>query len=226
MKMMFGLMVAMLMLAGVYGAYTSVQPSCSGSTSLDIYTKGSVTYTTSNNGRYIATDQCVNKNTVGDYRCNGNSMEYQEAACPVGYKCKDGACEQEVIACLDSDGGYSIFEKGTITGIDRATGESKTQTESCESTTMLNEYACDNGYINAYKVFAPSGYSCKDGAFVKVIALPDAYLSCSETDGGNSKNLKGTLSYSMRLNGTEISGSYTDQCIDSRSVNEYYCEGN
>ncbi|MGV8176941.1 MAG: hypothetical protein ACP5NX_04020, partial [Candidatus Bilamarchaeaceae archaeon] len=47
-----------------------------------------------------------------------------------------------------------------------------------------------------------------------------------ETDGGNSKNLKGTLSYSMRLNGTEISGSYTDQCIDSRSVNEYYCEGN
>jgi PKD repeat protein len=87
--------------------------------------------------------------------------------CADEYTCLAGACVESTETCTDSDGGYDIYEAGTITK------GTSTYTDSCSSIFFkgkLTEYWCSNDEIKS-----SSGLNCA------ITAFPVCYLgACVE----------------------------------------------
>jgi hypothetical protein len=159
----------------------------------DIYTFGSVTY-----GALTYVDSCEGDSKVREYYCRGDELQSELHDCPEGYICRGGACI--VIPCEDSDEGNDVYVKGTITK-----GENE-YTDYCLDNSVI-EYYCANNEINSVVSKCPSGYSCSDGACV--------YVTCSDTEDGSDVWVAGTV--------TKDNKSYTDYCLSSEQIVEYYC---
>lgn len=210
-----------------YQFYITVDPSnitCTDSDGgMNIYVKG-----TASRGTVAKTDECTQRVWNGQaYQynvvnlCSGDGCYVDEAVClsdgtvgkggsgqtdhqcPSGYTCQDGACTTSTTACTDSDGGNNIYTKGTVV----YNGQS--YTDNCLSNNTVAEYFCDNGKLNSASAGCPNGYSCTDGACI----APSK--SCTDSDGGQNIYVKGIV--------TLGSQTYTDTCINSSTVYEYYC---
>ncbi|MGV8169650.1 MAG: hypothetical protein ACP5N3_06370 [Candidatus Nanoarchaeia archaeon] len=91
-------------------------------------------------------DSCSNATSLKEYYCeNGNNNKLNYYDC----NCQNGACVNPA-GCFDTDGGYSLFIKGTVTKADI------TNPDVCVNTTRLREYYCENGNI----AFRPTDCSC------------------------------------------------------------------
>jgi hypothetical protein len=105
--------------------------------------------------------------------------------------------------CTDSDGGEAIFTFGT------STGGNGVIPDACIDSGNLREAICSNNVATSTILSCPSGHVCSGGACIK--------LSCTDSDGGQKKDVLGQTTYN---NGT----ASTDECISNSVVKEYYCD--
>jgi len=164
----------------------------------DVYAKGTAT-----NGTVTGTDICKGSDIV-EYYCDNGAVKSSQLACPSGSSCSNGVCAIAMIpvVCNDSDGGNDIYTAGT------ASDATKNYSDYCPSKSSIVEYYCDSSkMVQNTTTSCSSGYGCFQGRC--------EYL-CTDSDGGYNTSVKGTAK-----KGT---ASYTDYCIDSSTVDEYYCE--
>ena len=101
----------------------------------------------------------------------------------VGKKCV------EVGTCTDSDGGKNYYDKGTVSRCNSADAAYKCETATdecayctgvcleppCEVTCgAVKEYYCEGSEIKSETYVCPTGYTCKDGACIKVVSSAPA----------------------------------------------------
>lgn len=125
----------------------------------------------------------------------------------------DLACTNYTNTCTDSDGGLVYTTMGTVSGL--LNGTAYSNTDSCMNTTTLKEYYCSG--TRAYNTLFNCSAGCSSGKCNAVINQTNN--TCTDSDGGIVTNIKGTVS------GYENNKpySYTDTCLDSTYVKEYYC---
>lgn len=119
--------------------------------------------------------------------------------------------------CRDTDGGEDIYVKGTLS-VYTPTYGNQTVVEACADTRTIDELVCLTGdptYAYTHKKTA-CGSGCKDGACLKS-------KTCSETDRGNNKMLKGANTISYEDGTVYTTGS--DYCYDKNTVAEFTCNG-
>jgi len=112
----------------------------------------------------------------------------------------------EITTCTDSDNGNNITVKGTCTD---SLGSFP---DSCYNSTHVIELIC-----SANDACASMMISCGTGKTCAYGACTSSGTSCTDTDGGNNVNVKGTC--------TDSAGSHTDYC-DANNIgyHEYVCE--
>ena len=123
------------------------------------------------------------------------------------------------IICTDSDGGWSIYVKGTCSG------NNGQYTDFCVDATTLREFACDNNNCLSMNYLCTE--SCYNGACIEqsqqnmtplqaqqMTPLQVAQKTCSDSDGGLNFYSVGTC--------TDSEGGHLDSCSGSY-VKEYYC---
>jgi hypothetical protein len=148
----------------------------------------------------------------GSQVCGTDGKTYSSqcmAECYGAVVASAGPCQGAAGSCRDSDGGRYYFAKGTTSTSGR------TATDRCGDAGTLHEYYCENGELANATIICPQGYSCSDGACVRIGSEGNA---CSDSDG-NDIYSQGTVSAGGFL--------YTDSCADSSTVKEYLCsDGN
>ena len=132
--------------------------------------------------------------------------------------------QDEKETCTDSDGGYQIFEKGTVVEIKDDKGNKLVFEDLCVDSRVLKEYVClisrRTGRKKASEAELPCEFGCEDGKCRREL-LPDP-SRCTETDGGNDPNNSGTLTTKIKTpTDTEI--TLTDLCLNDEQLLEYYC---
>jgi len=97
-------------------------------------------------------DYCLDYYNVFEFQCTGQGVvSGYSYNCPTG--CAYGACASEPEPtpfnafteerCTDTDGGVVYGTKGTVHGVNKLTGTWKTETDKCDSLTLLIEEYCD-----------------------------------------------------------------------------------
>lgn len=180
------------------GKCAEAQPSCADS---DNGQNTGVKGTASAEGKG-STDVCYDGGTVKEYYCSNGAVKESMLECGQGEACQDGQCVSAV-ACSDTDGGYTVFERGT------AREGNELYTDYCTNSYTLEEYYCSQEGVSSYTVNCGSGTSCVNGECVSDI--------CTDTDDGQDRYERGNT-----YKGTD---GWTDYCIDSDTVKEYYCSG-
>ncbi|MFA5412442.1 MAG: Kazal-type serine protease inhibitor [Candidatus Micrarchaeia archaeon] len=148
------------------------------------------------------TDVCVDLGTVTEYYCLGNDIADIELACESGESCLNGVCAQ--LACIETDGGYNIYAKGTLRE------GSNVYADYCSGISSVREYYCSGDNAVPVTASCGDGYYCSEGAC--------AEYTCRDTDGGRDEDEYGTAS--------KGSDEGADECYDADTVTEYYCSGN
>ncbi|MDD5074736.1 MAG: S-layer homology domain-containing protein, partial [Candidatus Peribacteraceae bacterium] len=131
------------------------------------------------------TDECLDARRLKEYSCvKGQVISTETVDCQNG--CRDGACVKGNVElrdgdtfCRDSDGGYVMTTKGTLTVHD-SNGKNTTQEDNCMSNGWLNEYRCTApGEYTTFVEPCPNG--CQDGA-----CLPSASTTSSASFSSDS----------------------------------------
>ena len=115
--------------------------------------------------------------------------------------------------CTETDGGYNIDLKGTLTY------GTTTIVESCsDSKTVVEVYCTSAGYERELYDCSPG--VCQNGMCVQLPATttPATTTPCTDTDGGVRFFTKGHLSWPVQ--GYEVD----DICNDANYLTEYYCD--
>ncbi len=159
--------------------------------------KGSVT-----KGSETSTDECVDSVSVREYYCSGNNVMSTVIACSEAEVCLNGACT--VVPCADTDGGFNIYERGTV----RKDGE--VYTDYCSGSSSVKEYYCSGDEMVQTTASCGAGYYCTNGECRE--------YTCEDTDGGQDEDDYGVV--------TKGTLREEDECYDEDTVTEYYCEDN
>lgn len=110
--------------------------------------------------------------------------------------------------CTDSDGGLSVYVKGT------ATNGTLTGVDVCNGNRILEYYCSGSGL---YKLSQPCTYGCSNGRCnPQSIQPPAPTATCTDSDSGSVFTVQGTAT-----NGTM---TLTDIC-DGNDLIEYFCSG-
>ena len=146
------------------------------------------------------TDSCANATTVLEYYCSGGAVLSRQMDCGTNKQCTDGACIP--FTCTDSDNGQTVETVGTTTY------GTTSNTDSCADSSTVKEYYCEGGQMKNKNIACASGKSCQNGKCADIV--------CTETDGGQSKNVAG--------NTTLGNVTRQDACYSETTVLEYYCQ--
>ncbi|MFH1786001.1 MAG: hypothetical protein ABH842_06245 [Candidatus Micrarchaeota archaeon] len=160
--------------------------------------------TTGLNGQF--TDYChTNGNDVMEYYCDSSdNAQVKQMMCQVTGVCQNGACTtSSPTTCTETDGGKDELVKGTTTD---STGSN---TDYCTPFGGLNEYYCDNGQMKSDVLMCSVG-TCQNG-----VCTTSSPATCTETDNQQDINNFGSV--------TDNTGTYSDSCLDSSTVEEWYC---
>lgn len=181
----------------------------------DITIQGTVT----SEGKTYA-DTCSNIQTVKEYYCDGKIVKSLLKTCKGGTTCQKGACKEPLTYCKDTDNGLNLTVYGEVS-ISRGTGIGDIYKDQCWNTTYISEYYCNNNTA-AVEIVA-----CKDGASCRTSACGQI-LYCTDSDNGINSVIKGVLTVVERRSSSDESytSSVIDECLDSETLNEYYCNGN
>ncbi|MEK6933907.1 MAG: hypothetical protein AABW75_03460 [Nanoarchaeota archaeon] len=184
-------------------------------------TDGGINYNlkgTAKKGNVNYVDKCINAFSVArvyESYCNSSGMIIQTsvATCPNNL-CGDGVCAgQQSNSCTDTDGGINSIRNGTVYGINSATNEPFSYSDSCTeityAPTTATEYYCSNG--NPTSETVTCNYGCKNNACNEFASR----INCTDSDGGINYNLKGTASTGITLG--------SDFCVSASTLKEAYC---
>jgi hypothetical protein len=171
-----------------------------------IYSAGT-TMINNEKGTLSYTDYCEDRSTVVEYSCDSGQLDEEKLDCPNGYHCSGGVCYSDW-SCSDSDGGTwnEIYDKGTVYF------NYHSYTDYCRDDDTIVEYSCSGTSFSQYSMDCPSNYECSSGRCVR-----DHHNDCDDDDGGKDYYDKGTV----ELDDIER----TDYCSSSRTLIEYYCDG-
>lgn len=100
----------------------------------------------------VSRDICEGTKKVKEFYCNNTKTAFQSITCEDF--CINGACTVRPVLCTDSDGGYNITSKGTVTIPETNTVAS----DFCLNPSTLAELGCElggkkGGYVSESKVF-------------------------------------------------------------------------
>ncbi len=196
------------------------------------YLKGKNTiYNTDGSIFTSSEDYCKDSQTVTEITCNGGQWDITYETCDG--KCQDGQCVKANPTCSDTDNGlfYNVF--GKTTGSDEVTKVNSSYSDSCggyigeqgkDKGDYLAEKHCsgstDAPYVHTQWYKCPNG--CQSGVCLATPAVT-AQKTCSETDNGNNKNLKGKNTI-YNTDGSVLTTA-EDYCRDGRTVTEITCNG-
>lgn len=196
----------------------SAPPSPSSCADTDGGNAPSVRGTVSIGGVSADTDHCTSSRTLKEYFCNADGTEgYAEITC--SGSCVDGVCAAATApptpsSCTDSDGD-DLYVAGS------ARNATFTGNDECDGYDAVREFYCtSDGGVAGRRVFATDlggGYTCEAGRFLR--------LSCSDTDGGDSRFVQGTatvIGTDVRTGATTTLSGSTDRCIGPE-LEEAYC---
>lgn len=182
-----------------------------------VYEAGSIyfDYGPQKEQRPLATDKCLGTYNLREYYCDNSSPEGYSTymtGCPQG--CENNACVEEPepdVVCSETDGGLDYYEYGElmilIDGVLTVLEE-----DSCLDATVVEEFYCSSGSVNAYE---NQTYSCEHGCEGGECAPATKLLintTGNTSGGGNSTktyvNTTGntTGNYTCQLN---LVGEYT-----------------
>jgi hypothetical protein len=154
-------------------------------------------------GGLSVSDTCGDGKHVIEYYCSGNLAMNTTIECGDMEGCSDGKCVRQSV-CFDSDGGNDANEKGT------ATTDGGSFTDYCKDNETIMEYWCDGNTLEQDTEACGADYWCSGGKC--------AYQNCLDSDAGKDKR-----TYGQVAKGGIVSH---DECVDSDTVREYYCEAN
>ena len=151
-----------------------------------------------------ATTQCYN----GDVWCfDGNGQrDHLDQTCLSSETCSQGSCNPIADTCTETDSGYDLTTKGTMTL------NNNPYTDFCYSSSQLKEYACDlpgEGVPGSSTATCPSGV-CDNGACVEgqVYCLNVLGTSCITSCAG-----KTTYPTLAECEQQTVGCSNDDQCL-------------
>jgi len=166
-----------------------------------------VTYCTSSRTECDSrTDRCANATFVKEFSCGPGGLVSTDVMCPSGTTCVTGRC-----SCPDSDGGWDYFEGGTSAG----------NMDTCIDEFTLREYGC--GYTDWRGTYHDESrdITCDHGCYEA--PLGDV-CQCWDTDHlvANQYSLRGETHWHTPGGGSVTSSR--DECIDERTLREYFTE--
>ena len=193
--------VIVLLFSGCTGLFGSSNPS--NTTGLNNSQNGSVNQTTP------AVSDCLGPVCGADQQTYATDCEALLAKVAVLYP---GECKVEP-TCMDTDDGIKPETAGTVTK------GNETHADYCLDASQLIEYSCLDNKITMASITCQNGKECKDGAcVVKVEPKPPEIPSgCTGVSAPNVSR-----SDSITFNGS----SYSDICVDYRTVKDYFCKDN
>ena len=205
----------------------------------DITIKGTMSGTNSS-GEYSQYDFCSGSDYINQYACKSDNSGgvYSQSKCSSGTSCKDGACVKPdstpvanetpvgdgsstpAVTCKLQNSPASSSKKNTVTCTDGLS-----VTDYCLDTKNVVDYSVSKNKLVNKTIKCSTGKSCKDGACVKSSSGDEgAGLSCTDSDGGISTAIKGSISY-KEMFATEPTVEY-DSCKNPLTVYEKYCLNN
>ena len=221
------------------GRFVLGDPVCTDNDGIDATTAGTVTVSRQKEGvsRIVATygDSCIDANTAREAACSGTSMINRSIACPTGYSCTGTKCIPPIGPtstieefCSDNDA-----DSLTVRGTTRAGARNSTtlievsgndEQDGCVDSNTVKEYSCDGSVRVALDRDCPSGQVCSSGKCVAPSVTATPY--CSDTDGGQKPELKGTVEWGLEdSNGNIIErNTVNDECLSQTVLSEYYCD--
>jgi len=158
-------------------------------------------------------DSCVDSDTVREYYCEANDAASTDMNCGSDESCVSGRCV--AATCVDSDGGNVPLTSGTV-----SIG-TVSRTDECTNLTMLKEYRCTGGDYTYSNVDCFTYLSSTVRAICWNKVCAQTY--CTDSDGGRDENESGS---STMTTANGYTAYYNDECLDSSTVAEYYCDSN
>jgi hypothetical protein len=117
------------------GKCKPITPLCTDNDGNDIKTQGTVSA-----GGISYIDKCEGIK-VKEYICSDNKVSSSIIECASGFFCKNGKCIKGTPNCSDTDGGYNIYQPGSLKIRSLIKAE---YLDKCLSKTKLREYYCEN----------------------------------------------------------------------------------
>ncbi|MFH1394190.1 MAG: hypothetical protein ABII71_00115 [Candidatus Micrarchaeota archaeon] len=162
-----------------------------------------------------ATDYCLDYNTLRDYICVSDAIEYVNDRCEEDELCYNSQCVRIYTpTCFDLDdykGDNAIYVKSHVV---KTTNNSilEMRQDECQSDVSVKEYTCVDGSFGVEFITCPNGEVCNDGVCTYT-------LKCTETDGGMNLQPGSTSLY----DGKTLITKEDDACVGDRTVYEVYC---
>ena len=225
------------------GACLAVTAFCTDSDGLNYFNRGTVQYKNAARGAamtHIYGDECVG-GRLREYACDNSNpndplLVGTMLDCPNGGTCNNGACvalvppaqPTENYCTGPSSGGLDpALRVNVVNGTKYVGGDiisSQTSTDACTSQDFVKKYFCTNQAVSYSVEPCPTGTKCSDG----ICTQPGNVPFCSETDSGDNKYTKGTITYGLKdAAGTNLeSTTLDDSCTADGKILEYYCDGN
>jgi len=185
---------------------------------------------------------CVDCNSNAE--CGANEICYEGVCQSDGLCQSDADCDGEACAndgncypCLDSDNGPDAYTYGYGSGVYYSTTNYMEIKDYCRTSQTVYEVKCIDTYLVYSSATCLANEICYNGACVtgecandndcsNIEACDLATLTCVECIDSDNKDatVQGLLSQGVDTSGSLLVNEY-DNCQDSTSVVEYYCDG-
>lgn len=109
-------------------------------------------------------DHCDGRYGIYKRDCDGTECVETWSSEEDGWE--DPKCIGGITGCTDTDGGYDLYKKGTVTATGSSTTGNLVETDKCQSSTVIFEYQCEGNDLVEFNINCPSGYLCENGACI------------------------------------------------------------
>ena len=195
-----------------------------------------------NGQSYNYADYCTNTSGLKEYGCSLSTPVSVDYDCYNNNKgtCSDGACVTTTtttitaipqFSCSDTDGAATNYPTDQKFTFGKVSGyynwNPYSYSDFCTRSTDVEEMHCYAPYgtylvagNKVYSCITSTTNACLNGACVFLSDAPKPKSTCTDTDDGENRLLIKGMVYGMVDN---VSYSYTDSCVSSSFVREYYC---
>jgi len=188
---------------------------CYSSSELTCRESGDVTLKAGSDVVKTYNDTCADYQTVMDYKCISNKVEYVYEECEDKELCEDADCKAIIAAgCYDMDadeGDDDIYAASEVVLTSNDSIED-IKWDYCTNEAIVAEFYCEGEHVRADFFSCPADYRCVGGA----CTYP---YTCADTDAGQDLT-PGSVSL---MDGDTVVRTERDACSDDTHVHEVFC---